>query len=135
MSRRQAKATGGFTLLEVLVAMTIDGLGEVTLLQVFSLGLRLQSRSLSHSEAVAQATRIMDELLASRRIDGTLEGRVAPEGRWTAQVRAVPEPPTALGLARNWELKELALELTFRDGAMERQVELKTFRLGRKANP
>ena len=55
----------GFTLLEVLIAMTIVGLGVVTLLQIFSLGLRLQSRSTSQSEAVAHGTRVMDEMLAA----------------------------------------------------------------------
>ena len=33
------KSCLGFTLLEVLVALTIVGLGVVTLLQIFSLGL------------------------------------------------------------------------------------------------
>ncbi|MGZ9125825.1 MAG: type IV pilus modification PilV family protein, partial [Candidatus Binatia bacterium] len=44
----------GFTLLEVLIAMTIVGLGVVTLLQIFSLGLRLASRSNVQTDAIAQ---------------------------------------------------------------------------------
>jgi prepilin-type N-terminal cleavage/methylation domain-containing protein len=125
----------GFTLLEVLVAMTIVGLGVVTLLQIFSLGLRLQARSMSRSEAIVQGGRVMDELLAKKRLDGTVDGRLSGNGRWTAQVRTVPDGPTSLGLSGNWELKEVALDVKIRDGERERQVELKTFRLARKANP
>lgn len=131
---RRAQASAGFTLLEVLVAMTIVGLGVVTLLQIFSLGLRLQARSVSRGEAIVQGSRLMDELLARKQLDGALDGRLA-DGRWTAQVRTVPDAPTSLGLSGNWELKELALDVTVRDGERERQVELKTFRLARKANP
>jgi prepilin-type N-terminal cleavage/methylation domain-containing protein len=125
----------GFTLLEVLVAMTIVGLGVVTLLQIFSLGLRLQSRSMSRSEALVEGSRVMDELLARKRLDGTVNGRLGNEGRWTAQVRTVPDALTSLELSGNWELREVALEMSVRDGERERQVELKTFRLARKANP
>lgn len=135
MSCRHKKLPAGFTLLEVLVAMTIVGLGVVTLLQIFSLGLRLQSRSMSRSEAIVQGARVMDELLARKRLDGTVDGRLGNDGRWTAQVRTVPDAPTSLELSRNWELREVALEMSVRDGERERQVELKTFRLARKANP
>jgi prepilin-type N-terminal cleavage/methylation domain-containing protein len=132
---RHRKLPDGFTLLEVLVAMTIVGLGVVTLLQIFSLGLRLQSRSMSRSEAIVQGGRVMDELLARKRLDGTVDGRLGNDGRWTAQVRTVPDAPTSLELSGNWELREVALEMSVRDGERERQVELKTFRLARKANP
>jgi prepilin-type N-terminal cleavage/methylation domain-containing protein len=135
VSCRHKKLPDGFTLLEVLVAMTIVGLGVVTLLQIFSLGLRLQSRSMSRSEAIVQGGRVMDELLARKRLDGTVDGRLGNDGRWTAQVRTVPDAPTSLELSGNWELREVALEMSVRDGERERQVELKTFRLARKANP
>jgi prepilin-type N-terminal cleavage/methylation domain-containing protein len=135
VSCRHKKLPDGFTLLEVLVAMTIVGLGVVTLLQIFSLGLRLQSRSMSRSEALVEGSRVMDELLARKRLDGTVNGRLGNEGRWTAQVRTVPDALTSLELSGNWELREVALEMSVRDGERERQVELKTFRLARKANP
>jgi prepilin-type N-terminal cleavage/methylation domain-containing protein len=122
----------GFTLLEVLVAMTIVGLGVVTLLQVFSLGLRLQSRSMSRNEAIARGSRVMDELLARKRLDAGLDGQAGGDTRWTAQVRAVADSSSELTLSNEWELREVALEMSVRDGEIARQVELKTFRLTRK---
>jgi prepilin-type N-terminal cleavage/methylation domain-containing protein len=133
MSVRRGRSPDGFTLLEVLVAMTIVGLGVVTLLQVFSLGLRLQARSMSRNEAIVQGSRVMDELLARKRLESAA-GRLGDGGRWTAQVRTVPDAPNSLGLSENWELKEVALEMTSRGGERARQVEIKTFRLARKTD-
>lgn len=127
------RRTGGFTLLEVLIAMTIVGLGVVTLLQIFSLGLRLQTRSSSHNEAVAHGSGVMDELLARKRLESSAAGRVGSDGRWTSQVRTVTDEPTTLALSGNWELKEISLELMA--GAGGRRVEIKTFRLVPKGSP
>jgi prepilin-type N-terminal cleavage/methylation domain-containing protein len=59
----------GFTLLEVVVAMAIVGLGVVTLLEIFSLGLRLGARSSFDTESMAYGRLVMDEVLARRDID------------------------------------------------------------------
>ncbi len=126
----------GFTLLEVLVALTIVGLGVVTLLQIFSLGLRLQSRSNVRTEAIVQGSRVMDELLARKKlIERSESGKLGPEGRWTAQIQTMRDAPSSLGLSGNWELKEIALEMTVRDGERERRMDLTTLRLAKKANP
>ena len=126
----------GFTLLEVLIAMTIVGLGVVTLLQVFSLGLRLASRSNVQTDAIAQSARVMDELLARPTLrDGSENGGVAPASRWRTQIQTQRDTEVALNLGSNWELKEVAVEMTVADGERERRVELKTLRLARKGNP
>jgi prepilin-type N-terminal cleavage/methylation domain-containing protein len=134
--RHCGKSGEGFTLLEVLVAMTIVGLGVVTLLQIFSLGLRLHSRSTVRTEAVLQGARVMDELLARKRLgDGSDRGKFANDGRWTSQVQTTRDASSSLSLSGNWELREVALELVVLDGAQERHMELKTLRLSKKANP
>jgi prepilin-type N-terminal cleavage/methylation domain-containing protein len=126
----------GFTLLEVLVAMTIVGLGVVTLLQIFSLGLRLQARSTVRTEAVLQGARVMDELLARKRLgEGSDRGKLANDGRWSSQVQTARDASPSLSLSGNWELKEVALEMVVLDGASERRMELKTLRLAKKVNP
>ncbi len=125
----------GFTLLEVLVAMTIVGLGVVTLLQIFSLGLRLQSRSTLSTEAVSYGARVMDELLARKKLlDGSESGTVGRAGRWKSQVQALRDSAPSLALSNRWELQEVALEMTVTDGGQDRRVELKTFRLMKMAN-
>ncbi len=116
--------------------MTIVGLGVVTLLQIFSQGLRLGERSSARTEMVASGARVMDELLARKILsDGSQAGNVGVTGRWNAQIREVRDPAPALNLSSNWELKEVTLEMTINDSGRERRVDLKTLRLGKKGPP
>lgn len=127
------RRAGGFTLLEVLVAMTIVGIGVVTLLEVFSLGLRLGSKSTAQTEALAYGRLIMDSVLAKSKMeDGGEQGTYQERGRWKLQVQTLREATPALNLGSNLELKEVALDLVVDDGGRERRVELKTLRLVRK---
>ncbi len=133
---RQRHSENGFTLLEVLIAMTILGLGVVTLLQIFSQGLQLGARSTARTETIASGARVMDELLARRPLsDGAQNGKLGANGRWNAQVQAVRDPSPSLDLASNWELKEVALEVTVIESGLERRVDLKTLRLSKKGSP
>jgi prepilin-type N-terminal cleavage/methylation domain-containing protein len=136
MQRRYSISSSGFTLLEVLVAITILGLGVVTLLQIFSLGLRLGARSTASTVSAADGARIMDELLARKKwIEGSENGTLGGNGGWKSQIQTVRDSPSSLGLSNNWELKELAVELSPSAGGRDRVMELKTYRLARKANP
>ena len=77
----------GFTLLEVLVALTILGLAIVTLMQLSSQGLRLLSLSNDYQQAVLVADRV------ARATDTLREGVVGgQEGRflWERRVALVP---------------------------------------------
>ena len=134
-TKPQRQSEFGFTLLEVLVAMTILGLGVVILLQIFSQGLRLGARSSSHTETITAGARVMDELLARRTLsEGGQNGRIA-NGRWNAQVQTMRDPSPDLDLTRNWELKEIVLEVTVNEFGVERRVDLKTLRLSKKGSP
>lgn len=122
-----------FTLLEVLVAMSIVGLGVATLLQIFSQGLRLQARSAEKNEAAVRGARLMDELLARHQMpEGSDSGNLGADGRWTAQIQTVRGESSPLDLGSNWELKEITLRFAVNDGAGNRHIELKTLRLERK---
>lgn len=126
----------GFTLLEVLVALTILGLGVVTLLQIFSQGLRLGSRSSAQTETVSAGARVMDQLLARKQLDeGAQSGRLGADGRWSAQVQAVRDSSPSLNLSSNWELREVSMEMTVNEAGLERRVSLKTLRLTKKGRP
>ena len=126
----------GFTLLEVLIAMTILGLGVVSLLQIFSQGLQLGARSTARTETIASGARVMDELLARRTLsEGAQTGKLGVNGRWSARVQAVRDPSPSLDLSSNWELKEVVLEVIVVESGLERRVDLKTLRLSKKGSP
>lgn len=123
----------GFTLLEVVVAMAIVGIGVVTLLEIFSLGLRLGSKSSVETESMAYGRQVMDEVLARVSIDrGASEGTLQERGRWHLRVQSVREAERTLSLDSAWELKEVTIGVRLAEGG--REVELKTFKLVRKAD-
>lgn len=79
----------GFTLLEVLVALTILGLAIVALMQLSSQGLRLLHAADGYQQAALLADRV------ARAVDVVQEGAQAgQEGpfRWERRVVAVPVP-------------------------------------------
>lgn len=79
----------GFTLLEVLVALTILGIAIVALMQLSSQGLRLLHLSDDYQQAVIVADRI------ARATDALAEGVDAgQEGRfqWVRRITVVPVP-------------------------------------------
>ncbi|MGH7372669.1 MAG: type IV pilus modification PilV family protein [Candidatus Rokuibacteriota bacterium] len=102
----------GFTLLEVLVAMTILGIAIVALMQLSSLGLRLLHLSDDYQQAVIVADRVAraTEALAEG-VDAGQEGRF----QWERRVALVPVPEEltpgagpalrlyALSVAVRWE--------------------------------
>ena len=99
--RHCRKSREDSTLIEVLVAMTIVGLGVVTLLQIFSLGLRLQARSTVRTEAVVQGARVMDELLARKKLArARIEARSAMTGAGAVKFRP-SAMPIVLGLSED----------------------------------
>ena len=129
-------STQGFTLLEVVVAMTIVGLGVVTLLEIFSLGLRLGARSTLRTEVITDGRQVMDQFLSRAALpEGTERGTLNAQSRWQLQVQGTKNASTELSLSNNWELKEVALDITVTDAGRERRLELNTLRLVRKKNP
>jgi prepilin-type N-terminal cleavage/methylation domain-containing protein len=129
------RSSRGFTLLEIVVAMTIVGLGVVTLLEVFSSGLRLGARSQDRTEVITQGRQVMDQFLAGRRLaEGTEQGIIGENGRWKLQVQPV-RSAEELSLGNDWELKEIALDIIVAESSSERRVELRTLRLVKKGNP
>jgi general secretion pathway protein I len=128
--------SAGFTLLEVVVAMTIVGIGVVTLLEIFSSGLRLGSRSSAATEAMAYGRQAMDEILLRRKIEeGAQQGVLNDQTRWRLGIESVREPPETLALSSAWELKEITLDMRVTEAGKDRPVELRTYRLVRKNNP
>jgi prepilin-type N-terminal cleavage/methylation domain-containing protein len=136
LRRGFSSPSAGFTLLEVVVAMTIVGIGVVTLLEIFSTGLRLGSRSSATTEAMTYGRQAMDEILLRRKIEeGALQGALNERARWKLGIEPVREPSDTLSLSSAWELKEITLDLRVTDAGRDRPVELRTYRLVRKKNP
>lgn len=114
---------GGFTLLEVLVALTILAVAIVAFMQLSSQGLRLLHQSDDYQQAVIVADRV------ARALDVVGEGAEAgQEGRfrWERRVSLVPMPE-ALEPAAGPRLRLYALSVAVRWGR-NRALELASLR-------
>ena len=122
----------GFTLLEIIVAMMIVGLGVVTLLEVFSSGLQLSARSQDKTEVITKGRQMMDQFLARGTLtEGTEQGSVGENGRWKLQVQPVRSAEELI-LGNDWELKEIVLDIVVPESGRDKGVELRTLRLVKK---
>jgi prepilin-type N-terminal cleavage/methylation domain-containing protein len=114
---------GGFTLLEVLVALVILSLAVVSLIQLSSQGLRLVKLSGDHQEAARLADRIARGTeVRGEGVDGGQEGPFT----WERRIALVPVPKelsTATGPAP--QLYSLFVNVRWGSG---RSVELATLR-------
>ena len=122
----------GFTLLEVLVAMAILGIGLIVIIELFSGGLRLGRTSEEYTRAVGYARMKLEEVsLAKSLEEGIEEGEFDREYRWQVEVKKVDlippgretsyQPPVALYRVR--------IEVLWKSGIRERTTALESYRV------
>jgi type II secretion system protein I len=126
------KKTGGFTLLEVLVAAMIMGIAVAGVLNGIAAASRNASRLTQYDRAALLARQKMNELLIDRAAPrnrpfaGTWEG--IPDTGWTATVTAFEAAPgSAPG---QWDVDRIELGVWWMDGATRRGFSLEGFRRG-----
>ena len=130
---------GGFTLLEIAVALAIVGIGMVACMQVFSGGLRLQDRASRQSRAVLQARAAMDSLIFQREIKDHTEERKSAEGYLTKIT--VRHANASDGLQEvdpdaspDESLRYLEVEVTWQDGTGKKTYTLHSMRMARETD-
>jgi len=122
----------GFTLLEVLVAMAILGVGLIVIIELFSGGLRLGRTAEEYTRAVGYARMKLEEIsLAKTLEEGIEEGEFDREYRWQVEVKKVDllppgketsyQPPVALYWVR--------IEVLWKSGIRERTTALESYRV------
>jgi len=131
LNRAPLKRQDGFTLLEVVVAMAIVGLGVVTLLELFSLGLRLMSRSTDRTRSSFELRRAMDESLIRQKLDAGRQVR-SDDGGWEFEIG--PETSSSVFASElPWRLVEVTVRGKTPEGDRMKPWEIKTLRLMRKS--
>jgi prepilin-type N-terminal cleavage/methylation domain-containing protein len=122
------KSQGGFTLLEIVVAMAIVGIGVVTVLQIFSLGLRLATASSARTDAVAYSRQAVDAFLARQIFNARGDsGSIGRTFAWQIDVESVRDdsqdaPP-------NWQMNAITLRLRYPEAERDKEIQMKTLRL------
>ncbi|HJQ74363.1 MAG TPA: type II secretion system protein [Gaiellaceae bacterium] len=126
---------GGFTLLEIAVALAILGVGVVSVLQIFSASLRLADRASRETAAVREARAAMDAMLA-RPPDLFVEDtgrdieRTTEEGfttRMTSWVEVADQ--RGLGLHPTHRLYHVFVSVSWQDGRGTKSYWLESLRM------
>ena len=137
--RRHACGSGGFTLLEVVIATSIAAIGIVSLLQLFSGSARLVGASAEQTEAVVVARSIMDAALWQTDLDATDESAGA-FGNYRWRIEILDYEPQLGGIAEaeqelenvsdDYQLKEIVVSVYWETpGGVERSVVMNSARL------
>ena len=86
----QHSSSSGFTLLEVMVALTIMGVGLASVLEVFSTSIRLGAKASQRTQAAIYGQNVMDRIFAQDQLeDGELSGELANGYAWRVLVQEI----------------------------------------------
>lgn len=122
--------SSGFTLLELLVALTILALAFGALMQSFGTGFRGIRASESHSVALLHARSKLEEIEATIPLaPGSSSGSYDDGYEWTAEIRAYEGEGSAENELLLVVPYEVEVTITWSGG---RSISLKTMRLARR---
>jgi len=120
----------GFTLIEVVIALAILGVGLMVIIELFSGGLRLGRVSAEYTKAVNYArTKIEEVKLKPPTAEGMEEGVFNDTFRWQVEMKKVD----ILLLEKNPDFKppvelfQVKVSVLWKSGSKERSISLESF--------
>ena len=128
-----SRSTSGFTLLEVLVSLSIVAIAITVMLQVFSMGLRVIAVSEENATAVVKAEAKMREVLDSDNLAETSWSEATPDG-YRMDVSIID---TLKERTKDLQVSVLQVSLTTRwfKGNKEKTLTLRTLKTVSKVAP
>ena len=121
----------GFTLIEVLVAVAILGIGLTITLELFSGGLRLGRASEEYTKAVNYARTKMEEMAVKPEVvEGVEEGSFDDTFRWQVEVKKVELLP----VENKPDFKppahffQVQIDVIWKSGSKERSTRIESYR-------
>jgi general secretion pathway protein I len=115
----------GFTLIEVVVALAILGVGLIVIIELFSGGLRLARTSGEYTQAIGYARLKMEDLALARQVtEGIEEGEFDKNFRWQLEVKKVDVLPLeeAADFKLPIELYRIKMNVFWKSGSQERSA-------------
>jgi general secretion pathway protein I len=138
--RDSALSTTGFTLIEIVVALAILGIGLTVIIELFSGGLRLGRTSEEYTRAMGYARVKMEEIISKRNIqEGTDAGDFDKTFRWQVDVKKIDLLPVGKSL----DLKDVKppvdlflvkVNILWKSGSKQRSASLETYKTGKSGD-
>ncbi len=121
----------GLTLIEVMVAISVMGIGLIMIMQLFSGGLRAGGLSRDYTEAVIHARDRLEDLFIEREAGTAIDPGGSAAGivekyRWRAEVTPHGESAVSPGSAggTGLQLLRIKVKVSWPEAGRERTVEL-----------
>ena len=129
------RGRGGFTLIEVVVAVAILGIALTVIIQLFAGGLRLARASKEYTRAVNYANAKMEEINSQQTLEeGITEGEFDETFHWRVTVNKVNLLPVNLPEDKPSEVKppiqlfKVKMDVVWKPGSKERSASVETYR-------
>ncbi len=131
IGRARFNKTGGFALIEILVAVSVLAISLVVILQLFSGGLKARKLSEQYTRGVFHAREKMAEILLDPDLsEGETEGQFEDDYQWQAVITLVVSEEDEQKLPV--DLLNVALKVTWRDGEKEKTFFIDTLKVAEK---
>jgi len=129
---RRVRVDNGFTLIEVVVALAILGIGLTVIIELFSGGLRLGRASMEYTRAVNYARMKMEETMLKPAVEeGTQEGE-ADDGtfRWQVGVKKVDllSIDKSIDYKPPIDLFQVRIDVFWKSGAKEKSTSVESLK-------
>lgn len=125
----KVKSKEGFTLLEVMVALTILGIGFVVIFQLFSMGLNSMERSENYTKAVIYAKEKLNEMIAMPEPqEGIKEGSSGKDNEFSWKAAALRYDTASFAKEPPFTIYQLTADVTWQEGLKQKNVHLETLK-------
>jgi general secretion pathway protein I len=131
-SRRNSFTTTGFTLIEVVIALAILGIGLTVIIELFSGGLRLARTSEEYTKAMNFAHMKMEEITSQQKIEeGSNEGKCDDDTfRWQVKIKKTDLLPIEKDsdFKPPIELFQVIVDILWQSGSKERSARIESYK-------
>jgi len=122
----------GFTLIEILVAISVLAISLVVILQLFSGGLKSVRLSDQYTRAIFYAREKMEEILLMEDLEtGSQEGKSDESLRWRAEVVLI-EPDEEEVSELPYDSLKIVIEVMWEEGEKEKHFQISTMKVVKK---
>jgi len=131
LSGERRKVRGGFTLIEVVVALAILSVGLTVVIELFAGGLRLARVSEEYTKAVNYGRIKLEEIAVKPKIEeGSEEGKFDETFHWQVGVKKVDVLPIEKkpDLKVPVDLFQIQVKVIWKSGSKERSTSVETYK-------